>query len=422
MPLLNQEIPSWAAEFRREKVKGVGTSLYIPYTLYNAGLVHETIITVVANFFFAIQNDKLIVYVADRKISHENLKRVYGDCKRWLFDEKDEIDVDHVKNCFKSIDTILNSSYDGQQQIPNFGNIVWYLRMDEEMDWHAVAIARESGMLITRCAPKLQRFPNVKCFDLFVWVIGEKGGSELLKRLENPQHNDFEFDRIRDIEERKKVEKEYSKFAEKIRGIISQYASIDAEDEESVDELGYLFHSFSEEGSSPNSQSERGEQMCMFEGPIVRLKRRYKGKELESSEILEESFNRGARSGVGEKVTEGGDIPDLGGSTPLQDGVPSDQGAPSTERLRVHNFRVHHLGENNEAIFYFDPPKTGEYEFVIYRVGENKTEIVNIINTAGTELRGVFVEVEEGERKKLSLKFTSNISQFALEGALHEKS
>ena len=66
-------------------------------------------------------------------------------------------------------------------------------------------------MLITRRPPDLHVFRNVKQFDMFVCVAG-LDGSDFLKTLENPQHDNFEFDRIRLPEEKKKARLKYKKF------------------------------------------------------------------------------------------------------------------------------------------------------------------------------------------------------------------
>ena len=42
-------------------------------------------------------------------------------------------------------------------------------------------------------------------------------GPELLKRVENPKHDDFEFDRIEDPEEKQTAEKLYERITTKIR-------------------------------------------------------------------------------------------------------------------------------------------------------------------------------------------------------------
>lgn len=419
LPLLDGKIPDWAAKFRSEKVKGIGTSLYIPYTQYNTGLIPETIITVVANFFFAINSKKLVVFVGDREINHQNLKEVYEKCKRDLPQEQDEIDVGHVESCFKSIDTILNPQECREQQIPDFGRVSWYLRMNDDVDWRAVAIARESGMLITRQPPKLEKFPGLKHFDFFVCVQGKKG-SALLKRLENPQHNNFSFDRIRDSEEKKEAKKTYSKFADKIRKIIQSYASTDAEDEESVDELASLFHDFSEEGLPPGSQSERGEKILISDGPISRSRQHYRGGEAKAYEMSGDTFGRGLRGGTAEATTKGGDIPDPEGITPIQDEVPSDEGNLSNERLFVRNLRIRH-GKGNKATLYFDSPKAGEYTLVVYKVGENGHEIALLNAGKGKKREGIPIKVKKDKRCSQGLQFTENVSQFALEATLKKK-
>ena len=61
----------------------------------------------------AFKNNKLEVQVGGVKINCKNLNDVY-DRYRKKFDsgeEKDDIDVNYIKECFKSIDTIRNYNY-----------------------------------------------------------------------------------------------------------------------------------------------------------------------------------------------------------------------------------------------------------------------------------------------------------------------
>ena len=59
-------------------------------------------------------------------------------------------------------------------EIRGFGEIQWFLRIEDELE-KKVGIARSSGMLITRKAPRLEVFRNVKSFDMFVCVTDEDG-------------------------------------------------------------------------------------------------------------------------------------------------------------------------------------------------------------------------------------------------------
>ena len=155
--------------------------IFVPFTEYRKDLYPETRITVIANFFYAIMTGALEVIVDEEKIDKGNVVEKFKECRDILESEQDEIDVQHVLNCFQSIETIVNFDKKGRQKLPGFGEIIWYIRVDDELE-KRVGIARSSGMLITRKAPQLGVFRHVKYFDLFV-CVRDGQGSELLKRL-----------------------------------------------------------------------------------------------------------------------------------------------------------------------------------------------------------------------------------------------
>jgi hypothetical protein len=95
-------------------------------------------------------------------------------------------------------------------------------------------------MLITRKPHKLERFWNVKPFDLFLCVT-DQDGSNFLKRLENPTHDNFEFTRIKLEADRKKARKKYQMFTDRIRELVTQYAELPTDGPDEVDDLGFLF-------------------------------------------------------------------------------------------------------------------------------------------------------------------------------------
>ena len=127
---------------------------------------------------------------------------------------------------FDSILAIIENTHNGVQEVQDLDKFTWYIKLldDEDERKTRVAIARKDGMLIKHNPWKLERFPFMKSFEMFVCVNGKRG-SELLKRVENPKHDDFEFDRIEDPEEKQTAEKLYERITTKIRKIVKQRAS-----------------------------------------------------------------------------------------------------------------------------------------------------------------------------------------------------
>ena len=94
-------------------------------------------------FYAIIEN--LTVTVDGRRIDDSNIVEQFEWCKGEIEHERDEIDYEHTLDCFKSIETIINSDHSGKENIPEFGEVDWFLRVSDDINYKAVAISRESG-------------------------------------------------------------------------------------------------------------------------------------------------------------------------------------------------------------------------------------------------------------------------------------
>ena len=149
-------------------------------------------------FIFAIKEGKLEASIGGKEINSINLEKTYLEHKELFVkgQEVDDLDVKSITEYFESIDTYKAPLKMEHKEIPGFGKIDWYLKAHKR---DKVKVMLEGiGMLITRQPLKLERFGSHKYFDMFVCVKGEKG-NDVLQKLENPQHDKFEKDRINDI-------------------------------------------------------------------------------------------------------------------------------------------------------------------------------------------------------------------------------
>ena len=96
----------------------------------------------------------------------------------------------------------------GSQEVRDLDKFTWFMKLlgDDEKGRTRVAIARKDGMLIKHNPAKLERFRMVRPFEMFICVDGKRG-SELLKRLENPKHDDFELTVSKTHKKKKKQKK-----------------------------------------------------------------------------------------------------------------------------------------------------------------------------------------------------------------------
>ena len=403
-PLINNDVPKWATALRNEINDDTGTSIFIPYTSFTEDLFPETKITVVANFFYAIKKGELEVAIDGKKIDSTNIESTFRECQDLLSENQEAINIPHIEGCFESISTIVDSDHEGTLDFTEFGEIEWYIRVGD-VSRKKVGIARSSGMLITRDASGLLQFGGMKPFDLFVCVRG-RDGSNFLKDIENPAHNNFEIDRIKLEDERKKVQKIYDTFTRKIREIIKEYASIDISEEEILPDLDFLFPNPDENESDSNKQAERSKNLILKDGPMHKDR----------------------------NVPPGGSDDDDGGDRTKKkrrkhkrkrkndDTDDNDRGGRKTSdtKYSVENFRVRYSDKNTkEASLYFDSPVSGKYKLKVFVSGESGNEELKI--KCGEKFEyGKEIEVVEEDRNKCNLEFEKNISDFAIEGLLHK--
>lgn len=415
-PLLDDQVPTWAQEFRDNVTDDTGTSIYIPYTFYDEDLYPETKITVIANFFYAIQSGALEVTIDDEKITADNVIEQYWHCVDILEHEQDDIDVSHIQDCFKSIRTIIEADFSGVQRLPKFGDVKWFIRIGEDLD-KKVGISRSSGMLITRRAPMLEVFRNVKTFEMFVCVV-DKEGSELLKRLENPTHDNFEFDRITDPVERSTITKKYKQFQKTVRDVLNKHAAFEADEEESVTGLSGLFGEVSEVGQGSSEHFERGQKLLIRDGKIIR-KSPSSPKGTNSDGGDEATLGSGMQGGSGTKKSSGGNNVDPTGTKAIS-GAGVGGNATNGISHKARNLRVNHSrSAANSATLFFDSPVSGTCHVKVAMVGEHG-EIPVEFNDNGRSVKAIEVDLTKGQRFKLEVDFNEMVKNHTLEASIIE--
>ncbi|MBI00906.1 MAG: hypothetical protein CL783_00280 [Chloroflexi bacterium] len=412
--LLDDQIPQWALNSRQHMADETGTSILIPFYSLGPTEEPETAITLIANFFYAIKKDILSISVGDREIDQANVEEQYALLEEELETEQDEIDVDRIKACFQGISAIVYADQSGTQEISDIGTIEWYLRLGEDIDRCTVSLARQNGMLITRAAPYLVRFPQKKPFEMFVCVRGD--GSSFLKRLENPTHDHLEFDRIDDKNEREIAKKKYRRIERKIRSIINQYASIDQHNEVFVDELRDLFSEISEE-STGNSR-ERSKRVQISNGPSVIKKAGPKHQKVTVGDGQSDDVpGRGERGGDGKEKTEGGGIPDARGKSKITGPSRRGAGQNSNKSYALENIRARSdSADGRKLALFFDSPGTGTYSLELYKKGETDDELVLLLDQNNLEkFDSVDVDIPiESGRTQVSLATVEDCSKYAL--------
>ena len=415
-PLLDEEVPTWASKIRAD-VDGVpGTTLLVPYFQLGESELPETAISCIANFFYAIDRGNLIVEISEEvTLTEENIREEYYRYKERLSDEKDFIDHQKIAMNFDSILAIIEHSDKcyGSQEVKDLDKFTWFIKLlgDDEERRTRVAIARKDGMLIKHNPLKLERFPLTRSFEMFVCVDGKRG-SELLKRVENPKHDDFEFDRIEDPQEKEEAEKKYERLTSKIREIVKRMASVDIEDEKSVSVLNRWFKP-TEINDEPGNGVERSKVIR-----VSRVSNMFKSNKSSNFKPgtgpIVTLTGQGRRSGNGTKTTTDGPIP--GPGTGIVSGR-GDQSAKGKKYTPLNNLRSIPVDEKRVKLV-FDNPSEGKHQIIVERVGEEGRERVLIDAGDGSFTDQVSINLGNEARQEITIGSSDSLKGFALRASL----
>lgn len=417
-PLLDGDVPDWASRMRRDdEDPSVGTSVYVlaPFGSESSDdLWMQIRLAVVANFYYAAHQGNLVVVLGDDDvIDRSTIADVFDDViSAGVMERPQNRSTDKVIERMESAKTVRFADIEqhGTIDVPGFGRVDWFLRFDDVVR-KAVGVARGNGMLITRRAERLQQFNNARPFDLFVCVVGE-AGSEVLRSVENPEHTEFEFDRIEDDAKRKEARGAYGTFANAVRKLIEELAGIQIEEELAISDLDELLRGLTGAGI-PSEQGERSRTLR------VGTPRKSTGRENRPAPVTgstDDGPGRGAKGGDNpppERPRKGGGIPD-------DDGKGAARGGTRTG-LPVKNLRVVRSAHAPDvATVHFTPQDDSRASLVLLRSGDKQTERLRFrVDDDGEWVDSIrFTDIAAGARKSLRLQFEPGDLEFAIEGRL----
>lgn len=410
-PFIDEELPEWAKSVRLGLTTDVGTSIYIPAPFDNGGnhILEQSIVdSVMLNFYFAIEQGFLeVVLPSNQRLTKENVRSYVLNSEILQNEDLDE-------DLRITLTTLVNATgrWRGLINSKTFGEVHYAISTRENLTEKRVGVARKTGMLITKRPPFLERFSGVANFDLFVCVTGSQG-SKILRQIENPSHDHFEFDRITNSEKRAASTKSYKAFVEEVRDLINQYASIDSIRELLVDDLEELLGS----GSNDGGKAEGSKQADFAYSVKVQSKSRRKKKSSVSLGTSELGGFGGGGS-QGKSRNKGGTNPGEGEGNSI-----GNKGAKLSSVVQPLLTKDEASGK---YIFYFTIPKnstashlalyeSGETSILPMRVSEGEDEpLVGQIQRdkwqrAGNEKEGRFKVEFFRDQPILSLEaFTSD--------------
>ena len=257
-----------------------GTSIYVVGFEAEDGWRRQLISSVLANFFYAILDDKLVVEVdgAEQeglpgKVTKSTIASVFETLASANTADDSVIDA---KSLFETI-AVANDGesairgFNSDGQLLHLGHTKIWIRVGEGLPNQAL-IVRDPGMTICDAVGNLRylkRLPSYWGNFAAVVVCADKDGNELLRSMEPPAHDGFEPDRLKGVGneyEARKGQKALDALGRKIRDWIDlQMPKLDDDEVATLDDLSDYFPS---EGLDTDS-SPTGEESDPFGNAIV---------------------------------------------------------------------------------------------------------------------------------------------------------
>ncbi len=389
LPLTGAGVPAWATGDRQRFQAGTGTSVFIPLPRFESeqDFWDQAKTAVVGNFAPAILDGEIIVDLgSETVVNADSIKKIFTQLDRESLD-------DEAIDRLESAETVLFGERH-RDDWEGIGRVDYFFRTGDPLRTRRVGIARSLGMLVTRKAERLgpsAQYGGTEPFDLFVWVRGMSEGNQLLRSLENPEHNAFEFDRITHAEKKKLARAKFASFVKQIRELIQSRFGIKIDEQLPLSDLDFLLDGFSsgDDGDSGNSGVDTPAispiQKPVSPGPKLKSKKKLAGKK---AALRGRKPPRGIR---GVLDAEGGNV--------------------EKHELLAEGFRlVPTEGYPSRATVFIDVPGQ-EYRFLqVFRAGETVVDDtacrIKVTHSAGSMADRVpLPEAGKSQRLSVSLDF-----------------
>ena len=179
----------------------------------------------IGNFFYAIGTGRLTVLVEPDESLMEINRESLDSWFQHLSEASVPDDPDNAAdNALQEAQTFWHLSKDepvAEKQDVDLGHCRLWIRTAEGLPSKA-AFVRRTGMLVTAQQSGLIRFPGFRDFAALC-VFEDPAGNELLRRMENPTHDQFEPDRL-PKDERRRGRSALKRITDWIRGEIRNQA------------------------------------------------------------------------------------------------------------------------------------------------------------------------------------------------------
>ncbi len=264
-------VPDWLRRDDR------GTSIFCMGFRQNEGWAELMTSSLVTNFFCAIHREEMVFEVDSRRFE-VNRNSVESLLTRTDILEAAETsgqrqDLEFSAQLFRCLTSPL--AQDRSISIEGLGDFQVRVLIDENLP-RRIGFVR-NGMYITdnlrHFGHPLKRFPGSRDFVALVEPVGGDA-VKIMKRLENPAHDELSAARIADPAKRSATEAAMKKLGSQLRDLIRQATGVEHQNAVVLDELGKYF-SQETSGQSPESdQGERDPETYRFTPPKLKPPRK----------------------------------------------------------------------------------------------------------------------------------------------------
>ena len=376
--LCGAEISSRFPHFRilnEDKQPVIGAGLWIAGFQGGNDWQRQIAGSVIKSFFHAISNGRLTVFLdSNNDMENRGLMEINkSSLDKWFDWVSEHSDGDNNEPELEETRTfweLTRRKPTDETEDHDFGHCRLWIQVGEGLP-SKVALIRATGMLITTDQKRLIRFPGLREFAA-VCVFESVKGNELLRKMENPEHDKFEPDRLPE-NEREKGRKALNRITDWIRDKIKDAAkSPQSKEVALLEELAHLLPDIEpdEEFGADDSEDKDRKQSFDSAPRIIALKPRRK-----------RSYDN-----------------------PFP--VPPDPGpkpVPHRQALPIHDVRVVPLtGKNNHCRVSFMPLRNGKARLQFDEAGDStdipRDDIQAFDRLTGKDLDISKIVLKTGER------------------------
>lgn len=244
-----------------------GTTLSIAGFNADKDWKNQVAAAVVTNFFVAIEKGEL-------QVSIEGMEEINGESLQKHFEKLSKLPSGILlaknKKDIRTAQQMYKAFKDGTErdiELNLLGHCKLKILVAKNLP-KEVGIVRNTGMLITKELDGLKSFAGFEDF-VAICTCDSKKGNTLLRRMENPEHDKFQPERLNN--ERKTGEKALDDLAKEVRSRIKKLAASDESDSESIDELLPFFSTLdSDLGDTSDAEPEFEKKLKITKKPKYR--------------------------------------------------------------------------------------------------------------------------------------------------------